>query len=104
MNLFLKGDGNYIFISCIVHFLDGNQQAIGAISCMIRRPSDGKLIGYNVDYLGAIGAIEEALRGVANLSYKLLNVLCFLSKYFLFNYLYPLNQAQIQQAIHPNHP
>lgn len=61
-----------------------NQQAIGAISCMIRRPSDGKLIGYNVDYLGAIGAIEEALRGVANLSYKLLNVLCFYQK---FSYL-----------------
>lgn len=31
---------------------------------MIRRPADGKLIGYNVDYLGAIAAIEEALRGL----------------------------------------
>ncbi|EEF49752.1 3-dehydroquinate dehydratase, putative [Ricinus communis] len=43
--------------------VDPIAQAIGAISCMIRRPSDGKLMGYNVDYLGAIGAIEEALRG-----------------------------------------
>nr|TKS17540.1 hypothetical protein D5086_0000012560 [Populus alba] len=38
---------------------------IGAISCMIRRPDDGKLKGYNVDYLGAIAAIEEAL-GASN--------------------------------------
>lgn len=38
-------------------------QAIGAISCMIRNPTDGKLKGYNVDYLGAIAAIEEGLRG-----------------------------------------
>ena len=30
---------------------------------MIRRP-DGKLKGYNVDYLGAIAAIEEGLRGL----------------------------------------
>ncbi|XP_065854192.1 bifunctional 3-dehydroquinate dehydratase/shikimate dehydrogenase, chloroplastic-like isoform X1 [Euphorbia lathyris] len=43
--------------------IDPIAQAIGAISCMIKRPADGKLIGYNVDYLGAIGAIEEALRG-----------------------------------------
>ncbi|TKY52173.1 Bifunctional 3-dehydroquinate dehydratase/shikimate dehydrogenase [Spatholobus suberectus] len=28
---------------------------------MIKRPNDGKLIGYNVDYLGAIAAIEERL-------------------------------------------
>ncbi|KAK6911476.1 Shikimate dehydrogenase substrate binding, N-terminal [Dillenia turbinata] len=32
-------------------------------SCMIKRPNDGKLMGYNVDYLGAIAAIEEGLRG-----------------------------------------
>ncbi|XP_057960848.1 bifunctional 3-dehydroquinate dehydratase/shikimate dehydrogenase, chloroplastic-like [Malania oleifera] len=42
--------------------IDPIAQAIGAISCMIRRPNDGKLIGYNVDYLGAIAAIEEGLR------------------------------------------
>ncbi|GAB2277534.1 hypothetical protein Dimus_012244 [Dionaea muscipula] len=44
--------------------VDPVAQAIGAISCMIKRPSDGKLIGYNVDYLGAIAAIEEGLRGM----------------------------------------
>ncbi|KAI4303538.1 hypothetical protein MLD38_039151 [Melastoma candidum] len=43
--------------------VDPIAKAVGAISCMIRRPNDGKLMGYNVDYLGAIGAIEEALRG-----------------------------------------
>lgn len=42
--------------------IDPIAKAIGAISCMIRR-ADGSLMGYNVDYLGAIGAIEEALRG-----------------------------------------
>nr|CAN60561.1 hypothetical protein VITISV_034024 [Vitis vinifera] len=42
--------------------IDPIAQAIGAISCMIRRPADGKLMGYNVDYLGAIAAIEEGLR------------------------------------------
>ncbi|GLT87405.1 hypothetical protein SLE2022_054910 [Rubroshorea leprosula] len=41
--------------------VDPIAKAIGAISCMIRRP-DGKLMGYNVDYLGAIAAIEEGLR------------------------------------------
>lgn len=30
---------------------------------MIRNPADGKLKGYNVDYLGAIAAIEEGLQG-----------------------------------------
>ncbi|XP_027367590.1 bifunctional 3-dehydroquinate dehydratase/shikimate dehydrogenase, chloroplastic-like [Abrus precatorius] len=42
--------------------VDPIAKAIGAISCMIKRPHDGKLIGYNVDYLGAIAAIEEALQ------------------------------------------
>ncbi|XP_020209569.2 bifunctional 3-dehydroquinate dehydratase/shikimate dehydrogenase, chloroplastic, partial [Cajanus cajan] len=55
----------------IPHKLDGLRccdevdpiaKAIGAISCMIKRPNDGKLIGYNVDYLGAIAAIEEQLK------------------------------------------
>ncbi|GMH07775.1 hypothetical protein Nepgr_009615 [Nepenthes gracilis] len=49
--------------------VDPVAQAIGAISCMIRRPSDGKLIGYNVDYLGAIAAIEEGLRGLNGASH-----------------------------------
>ncbi|XP_072084587.1 uncharacterized protein [Arachis hypogaea] len=34
---------------------------IGAISYMIKRLQDGKLLGYNVDYLGAITAIEKGL-------------------------------------------
>ncbi|KAI4301861.1 hypothetical protein L6164_035099 [Bauhinia variegata] len=42
--------------------VDPIAKAIGAISCMIKRPNDGKLVGYNVDYLGAIAAIEEGLR------------------------------------------
>ncbi|KAJ0014176.1 hypothetical protein Pint_20645 [Pistacia integerrima] len=42
--------------------IDPIAKEIGAISCMIRRPTDGKLMGYNVDCLGAIAAIEEALR------------------------------------------
>ncbi|KAI9099122.1 hypothetical protein K1719_024889 [Acacia pycnantha] len=41
--------------------VDPVAKAIGAISCMIKKP-DGKLKGYNVDYLGAITAIEEGLR------------------------------------------
>ncbi|XVE62587.1 hypothetical protein DITRI_Ditri06bG0130400 [Diplodiscus trichospermus] len=42
--------------------VDPIAKAIGAINCMIRRSTDGKLVGYNVDYLGAIAAIEEGLR------------------------------------------
>ncbi|KAL2563369.1 hypothetical protein GLYMA_20G230300v4 [Glycine max] len=41
--------------------VDPIAKAIGAISCMIKRPNDGRLIGYNFDYLGAIAAIEERL-------------------------------------------
>uniref|UniRef100_A0A5B7A1S8 Putative 3-dehydroquinate dehydratase/shikimate dehydrogenase 3 n=1 Tax=Davidia involucrata TaxID=16924 RepID=A0A5B7A1S8_DAVIN len=48
--------------------IDPIAKAIGAISCMIRKPSDGKLIGYNVDYLGAIAAIEEGLGGPSGAS------------------------------------
>ncbi|KAB2629783.1 bifunctional 3-dehydroquinate dehydratase/shikimate dehydrogenase [Pyrus ussuriensis x Pyrus communis] len=42
--------------------IDPHAKEIGAINCMIRNPADGKLKGYNVDYLGAIAAIEEGLR------------------------------------------
>nr|BAI40147.1 dehydroquinate dehydratase/shikimate:NADP oxidoreductase [Diospyros kaki] len=48
--------------------VDPIAKAIGAISCMIKKPSDGKLIGYNVDYLGAIAAIEEGLGGSSSAS------------------------------------
>ncbi|XP_042512950.1 bifunctional 3-dehydroquinate dehydratase/shikimate dehydrogenase, chloroplastic-like isoform X2 [Macadamia integrifolia] len=43
--------------------VDPVAKAIGAVNCIIRRPSDGKLIGYNTDYIGAITAIEDGLRG-----------------------------------------
>jgi 3-dehydroquinate dehydratase / shikimate dehydrogenase len=42
-------------------------QAIGAVNTIIRRPSDGKLIGYNTDYVGAISAIEDGIAGHYNL-------------------------------------
>lgn len=38
-------------------------QSIGAVNTIIRRPSDGKLIGYNTDCEACVTAIEEALRG-----------------------------------------
>lgn len=41
-------------------------QAIGAVNTIIRRPSDGKLIGYNTDYVGAISAIEDGIAGYYN--------------------------------------
>ncbi|KAL2900590.1 Bifunctional 3-dehydroquinate dehydratase/shikimate dehydrogenase chloroplastic, partial [Bienertia sinuspersici] len=42
--------------------VDPIAKAIGAINCLVRRPSDGKLAGYNFDYMGAIEAIEEGLQ------------------------------------------
>lgn len=38
-------------------------QSIGAVNCIIRSPSDGKLFGFNTDYVGAISAIEDGLTG-----------------------------------------
>lgn len=38
-------------------------QAIGAVNTIIRRPSDGKLVGYNTDCEASITAIEDALKG-----------------------------------------
>ncbi|KAF8392533.1 hypothetical protein HHK36_022878 [Tetracentron sinense] len=48
--------------------VDPIAKSIGAVNCIIRRPSDGKLIGYNTDYVGAISAIEDGLRGSHNTS------------------------------------
>ncbi|XP_031270968.1 bifunctional 3-dehydroquinate dehydratase/shikimate dehydrogenase, chloroplastic-like isoform X1 [Pistacia vera] len=37
-------------------------QSIGAVNTIIRRPSDGKLIGYNTDCEASITAIEDAIK------------------------------------------
>lgn len=37
-------------------------KSIGAINTIIRRP-DGRLVGYNTDYIGAISAIEDGIGG-----------------------------------------
>jgi 3-dehydroquinate dehydratase/shikimate dehydrogenase len=44
--------------------LDLLSHTIGSVNCIIRRQNDGKLFGYNTDYVGAISAIEEGLRGI----------------------------------------
>lgn len=41
-------------------------KSIGAVNCIIRKSSDGKLFGCNTDYVGAITAIEDALRGAGH--------------------------------------
>ncbi|KAM1074285.1 hypothetical protein EV1_019022 [Malus domestica] len=46
--------------------VDPVAKSIGAINCIIRRPTDGKLYGFNTDYVGAISAIEEGLKGSPN--------------------------------------
>jgi 3-dehydroquinate dehydratase/shikimate dehydrogenase len=38
-------------------------QKIGAINNIVRRP-DGTLTAFNTDYIGAISAIEDGLRGL----------------------------------------
>ncbi|KAJ3681077.1 hypothetical protein LUZ60_015566 [Juncus effusus] len=43
--------------------VDPIAKAIGAVNTIIRRTSDGKLIGYNTDYVGAISAIEDGIAG-----------------------------------------
>ncbi|XP_010674966.2 bifunctional 3-dehydroquinate dehydratase/shikimate dehydrogenase, chloroplastic [Beta vulgaris subsp. vulgaris] len=42
--------------------VDPIAKAIEAVNCLVRKPSDGKLAGYNFDYVGAIEAIEEGLQ------------------------------------------
>ncbi|XP_050380949.1 bifunctional 3-dehydroquinate dehydratase/shikimate dehydrogenase, chloroplastic-like isoform X2 [Argentina anserina] len=49
--------------------VDPVAKSIGAINCIIRRPNDGKLYGLNTDYIGAISAIEDGLRGSLNSSH-----------------------------------
>ncbi|KAI3459312.1 hypothetical protein Pfo_015975 [Paulownia fortunei] len=43
--------------------VDPVAKSIGAVNCVIRRPTDGKLFGCNTDYVGAISAIESGLQG-----------------------------------------
>ncbi|KAL3505797.1 hypothetical protein ACH5RR_031179 [Cinchona calisaya] len=43
--------------------VDPVAKSIGAVNCLVRRPTDGKLFGCNTDYVGAITAIEDGLRG-----------------------------------------
>ena len=38
-------------------------QSIGSVHTIIRRPTDGKRIGYNTDCEACITAIEDAVRG-----------------------------------------
>ncbi|CAI9118697.1 OLC1v1020297C1 [Oldenlandia corymbosa var. corymbosa] len=42
--------------------IDPVAKSIGAVNCLVRRPTDGKLFGCNTDYVGAITAIEDGLR------------------------------------------
>ncbi|XP_078440173.1 dehydroquinate dehydratase, putative / shikimate dehydrogenase isoform X2 [Wolffia australiana] len=62
--------------------VDPIAKSIGAVNTIFRRPSDGKLLGYNTDYTGAISAIEDAITGstgknstVSSLSGKLFVVI-----------------------------
>ncbi|GLU08316.1 hypothetical protein SLE2022_252340 [Rubroshorea leprosula] len=48
--------------------VDPVAKAIGAVNCIVRRQTDGKLCGYNTDYVGAISAIEDGLRGTSKTS------------------------------------
>ncbi|XP_062079266.1 bifunctional 3-dehydroquinate dehydratase/shikimate dehydrogenase, chloroplastic-like [Humulus lupulus] len=48
--------------------VDPVAKSIGAVNCIIRRQSDGKLLGFNTDYIGAISSIEDGLRGSLNAS------------------------------------
>lgn len=58
-------------------------QSIGAVNCIIRRSTDGKLIGYNTDYVGAISAIEDGLRGICYIYWlSIFFVVIVIGKYF----------------------
>ncbi|KAM7501293.1 hypothetical protein LguiB_000197 [Lonicera macranthoides] len=42
--------------------VDPLAKSIGAVNTIVRRPTDGKLVGYNTDCEGCMTAIEDALR------------------------------------------
>lgn len=43
--------------------VDPLAQSVGAVNTIVRRKTDGKLIGYNTDCDGSISAIEDAIKG-----------------------------------------
>lgn len=59
---------------CMLH------QSIGAVNTIIRRRTDGKLIGYNTDCEASITAIEDALKGYHHWHYNLPNQLLFFTR------------------------
>ncbi|XP_059632659.1 bifunctional 3-dehydroquinate dehydratase/shikimate dehydrogenase, chloroplastic isoform X2 [Cornus florida] len=48
--------------------VDPVAKSIGAVNCIIRSQTDGKIFGCNTDYVGAITAIEDGLRGSCHTS------------------------------------
>nr|UIP35190.1 bifunctional 3-dehydroquinate dehydratase/shikimate dehydrogenase 2 [Leucojum aestivum] len=48
----------------VCHEVDPVAKSIGAVNTIIRRPTDGKFVGHNTDYIGAIAAIEDGIRGL----------------------------------------
>eukprot|EP00850_Spirogloea_muscicola_P009269 SM000051S17629 [mRNA] locus=s51:653850:657503:- [translate_table: standard] len=48
--------------------VDPVAKAIGAVNTIVRRPEDGKLVGYNTDWEAAICAIEDGLRAAEGLT------------------------------------
>ncbi|KAJ6853982.1 bifunctional 3-dehydroquinate dehydratase/shikimate dehydrogenase, chloroplastic-like isoform X1 [Iris pallida] len=50
-------------ITCC-HDVDPIAKSIGAVNTITKRQTDGKLVGYNTDYTGAISAIEDGIRGL----------------------------------------
>lgn len=60
------------------------------MNTIIRRPSDGKLIGYNTDYLGAISAIEDGMRGFCILSSSIeFSSMCKITKFIAYTDIFP---------------
>lgn len=51
----------YLYKNLTIHFI--LLQAIGAVNTIVKRHTDGKLIGYNTDCEASITAIEDALKG-----------------------------------------
>lgn len=48
----------------LCHEVDPVAKSIGAVNTITRGSTDGKFSGYNTDYVGAISAIEDGIRGL----------------------------------------